>query len=304
MLSDAVTHHIELRRALGFKYRVPATLLRSYARFAQGCGDQVVRTRTVIEWALQAPSSAQRRNRLLTVRRFARELHAEDPRHQVPPADAVGRGRYQRRRPHILTPDEVTALLHAAAMLSPQGTLRPITYAALFALMASTGLRSSEALALTVDDLIDDGLLVRETKFRKSRLVVLHESVRDALQRYIVHPLRPVSAARSLFIGLNGVPLKYSTVIAVFLGVSRSCGLRGAAGEAGVRLHDLRHTFAVRALERSAQYPGGITQHLSALSTYLGHAHVADTYWYLHATPALLSNVASQTEELHLGRRT
>jgi len=205
--------------------------------------------------------------------------------------------------PHIYTSCEVAALIGTAAQLAPQGSLRPITYSTLFALIASTGLRSSEALALTLDDLTPDGLLVRATKFRKSRLVPLHESVRCGLQHYIAHPLRPSSATTSVFVGLNGKPIGYPTVIGVFLGVARSCGLRGAVGKGGARLHDLRHTFAVRALESSAQHPGGSDHHITALSTYLGHAHLSDTYWYLSTTPALLAGVAAQAEALHLGRR-
>ena len=303
MLSDEVTHHIELRQALGFKYRVAATLLRSYARFAEACGDDVVRTPTVMAWALQAPSPAQRRNRLLTVRRFATALHAENPRHQLPHPDALGRCCYRRRAPHIYAPSEVVALIDTAAKLTPQGSLRPVTYSTLFALIATTGLRISEALALTCNDLTDDGLVVRATKFRKSRLVPLHETARNALQRYVEHPFHPTVASSHVFVGLSGKALAYPTVITVFLAVARACGVRGAPGQRGARLHDLRHTFAVRALERSASYPGGIARHITALSTYLGHAHIDDTYWYLQVTPALLAQVASEAETLHQRER-
>lgn len=299
MLSDDITRHVGLRHALGFKYRVVETLLRSYARFAEAQGDQVVQSYTAMQWALQAPSPAQRRNRLLTIRRLARELHAQDPRHEVPDSEALDRCRYRRRVPHIYSPGEVKALIDTAAQLKPRGSLRPLTYSTLFALIDTTGLRVSEALALRLDDLSADGIVVRATKFRKSRLVPLHETAWYGLRRYGEHPLRPGLADGTFFVGAGGRTLCYPTVITVFLTVARSCGLRGAPGMRGPRLHDLRHTFAVRALEQREKYPGSAAQHMAALSTYLGHAHVSDTYWYLQATPVLLKGVARDTEAMH-----
>lgn len=299
MLSHDVTRHIELRRGLGFKYRVQATLLRSYADFAEALGDKVIRTQTVKSWAALAPSAAQRRNRSLTVRRLARELHAEDPNHEVPPADLFGRPHRDRRTPHIYTTGELERLLGAAAQLRPPGSLRPVTYSTLFALIATTGLRVSEALALTLEDVSDDGLIIRATKFRKSRLVPLHETTRGALQRYVEHRMRPAPLEPTVFVGLGGRALSYSTVVSVFLRVARASGLRGGPGERGPRIHDLRHAFAVRALEQCARYEGGVARHILALSTFLGHAHVSDTYWYLQATPTLMAQIAADGEELH-----
>ena len=143
MLTDDLVRYVALHHALGFKFRVQQGLLRSYVAFAEAAGHDVVRADRAMAWASMAPSAPQRRNQLLTVRRFALAMYAEDVRHEVPAADAV-----ERRRPHIYSAGEITQLMRAAAELSPAGTLRPRTYATLFGLLAATGLRISEALAL------------------------------------------------------------------------------------------------------------------------------------------------------------
>ena len=122
MLNEDVTRYVELHRAMGFKFRLQACLLRHFARFAEPRGDRLVQNETVLEWAAQAPSVAQRRGRLLVVRRFARAMQAEDERHEVPPADVFGRPTRIRRMPHIYTPEEIQRLLNAAGQLTPQGS--------------------------------------------------------------------------------------------------------------------------------------------------------------------------------------
>jgi integrase len=166
MLSKALTYHVELHPGLSFKFRTQHGLLRSFVRYAEAHGDTFVHVDRVLDWARQAPSFAQRRNRLVTVRRFALALHAEDCRHEVPPADALGREIFRRRMPYIYTPDEISRLMAAAAML-PTNSDRPLTYATLFGLLAATGMRISEALALHLDDITTDGLVIRRTKFQK-----------------------------------------------------------------------------------------------------------------------------------------
>ena len=168
MLSDAVNRYIELYRSMGFKYKVQAYMLHSFADFAQGRSEEFIQTDSVLEWAASGPSVRQRHDRLLTVRRLACALNAEDQRHQVPPTDVFGRARRSRRTCHIFTPDEIDRLLEAASQLTPPRSIRPITYTALLSLIACTGLRISEALKLELPDLRDDGLLIRATKFQKS----------------------------------------------------------------------------------------------------------------------------------------
>jgi integrase len=164
MLSEDLNRYIDLHRGLGFKFRSQAILLRGFLCEAQTNGDTLVRTETVLAWAAQAPSPPQRRLRLLTVRRFALMMHAEDPGHEVPAADALGRARRERRAPYIYAPGEIVRLVRAAMEMAPQGTIVPLMYATLFGLLAATGLRVSEALALRCDDITADGLIVRQTR--------------------------------------------------------------------------------------------------------------------------------------------
>ena len=303
MLNDDITRYIELHRALGFKYHAPDVLLRSFAAFADRRGDEFVRTQTALDWAVLAPSGAQRRNRLLTVRRFASAMQSEDEHHQLPPADAFGRESCRRGIRHIFTPEEITRLLRAAMQLAPKDSIRPATYATLFGLLAATGLRISEALALALDDVTDDGLIIRATKFHKDRLVPLHDTTQNALSRYVKLRARLGAAESSVFVGLRGTALPYSTVVTTFLNLARLVGLRPGPGQPGPRLHDLRHTFAVRSLEQCSGGQKTVARHTVALSTYLGHAHVSDTYWYLQATQTLMRQIAAAGEHLHIGEQ-
>jgi integrase len=254
-----------------------------------------------LAWAAAAPSAAQRRERVNVVRRFALFMHAQDERHDVPSAFAFGKPVRKRRMPHIFTPDEIQNLLAAAARLAPAGSIRPVTYVVLLSLLACTGLRISEALALQIDDVTCDGLVVRGSKFRKSRLVPLHATARVRLEQYLQHRQRIAGDDRRVFVSIQGTGLPYSTVCAVFLALIRSIGLRAAPGTPGPCLHDLRHTFAVRALESCQGDPAQIARHTLALSTYLGHAHASDTFWYIHATPTLLDGIATAGERLFEG---
>jgi integrase len=304
MLSDDVTRYLDMRSSLGFKDRMPRCLLRRFAEFAAARGDIVVRSQTVIDWAAEAPSAAQRRGRLYTVRRFALHMQAEDACYEVPPASAFGNRPKKRRMPHIYTVDEVQRLLAAAGQLTPSGSMRPTTYVALLSLLFATGVRICEALAFQLEDITSDGLVIRRTKFRKSRLVPLHPTARCGLERYVALRTENTTTDRSVFISLWGTGLRYSTVCAVFLQLARSIGLRGGPGTAGPRIHDARHTFAVRALEACSGNDAEVAHHILALSTYLGHAHPSDTFWYLHATPKLMAGIACAGELLFEGGRS
>lgn len=301
MLTDDMTRYVALHRAVGFTFRIQHGLLKSFVAFAEARGDTIVRITSVLDWAVLAPSPPQRRNRLLTVRRFALAMQAEDTRHEVPAADALGHGLFTRGIPYIYTPDEIARLMRAAAALGPRDTIRPLTYATLFGLIAATGMRISETLALRVDDVTEDGLIVRQTKFQKSRLLPLHETTRRALDAYLTVRTRIGAGDPAVFVSTSGTVPSYNTVKAVFLQLARAIGLRGGPGCPGPRIHDLRHTFAVRSLERCPHDRDAVARHAVALSTYLGHAHVTDTYWYLQATPILLRQIADAGEALHRG---
>lgn len=296
-IMQLVDEFISQQHALGFKYRVQSCLLRNYATFAQERGDRFITTDRVLEWSREAPSAAQTRNRLLTVRRFSLSVHADDPVHQIPPADAFGGSTYRRRRPHIYTMAELATLRQGALCMSPLESVRPLTFHTLITLLWVSGLRISEALALDVEDITIDGLVIRATKFRKNRLVPIHLSTRCALDRYLSSPCRrSVATGNSVFVSTRGTRLVYSTAVSGFLEVMRNVGLRGGAGQPGPCLHDFRHTFAVRSLEQCPACAKSVQRHMVALSTYLGHTHITDTYWYLEATPRLTRQIADLTE--------
>jgi integrase/recombinase XerD len=173
MLSQLVDAYLKLRRSTGFRMGVHEYLLHSFASFAAQRGETHIRTRTAVEWAAQAPSEGQRANRLSMLRVFARFARAEDIGHEVP-SERVFSARRVRYRPFIFTSNQLHDLLVSASKLPPAGSIRPWTFTTLFSLLATTGLRISEALNLRLQDITEDGLVIRETKFQKSRLVPLH----------------------------------------------------------------------------------------------------------------------------------
>ncbi len=301
MLSADVERYLEMRRASGCKFLSPAYPLRNFAAFAEACGDAVVHTSRVLEWAILAPSLSQRRLRLLIVRRFALMMRAEDNRHEVPAADALGRAHFSRPLPYIYSPEEITRLINAAARMGPPGSIRPLTYATLFGLLAATGLRISEALALRIQDITEDALIVRETKFNKSRMVFLHDTVIKALYAYLSTRSNLGVLEDTLFISTEGRALTNRIVDYTFLRLAQSIGLRGEPGQPGPRVHDLRHTFAVRSLEHCPHDRDAVFRHAAALATYLGHSRIEHTYWYLEATPVLLKQIAAAGEAQYLG---
>jgi len=300
MLMQGVDEYLDVRRAAGFQLRVEEGLLRDYASVASTQSEEHVRSATAIAWAARAPSVCQKDRRLKVVVRFARHVHAEDDRHEVPPANVFAAPRI-RRIPHIYEPEEVRRILEEAGRLGPAGSLRPHTYRTLFGLLASCGMRISEALALRIDDITLDGLLIRETKFRKRRLVPMHDSTAREVQRYLRRRRRVAGDVQHLFVSVRHRPLAYTTSFSTFLSILRRLGLRGPPGETGAHLHDLRHTFAVRSLEGCPR--DDVASHMLTLSTYLGHAKVSDTYWYLQATPRLMTNTADVLQAFFEGEK-
>jgi integrase len=301
MLMQSIDSYLALRRTMGFDLRATEKLLRNFARFATERGDDVIYAQTAIDWAAQAPSPNQQDRRLKVVILLARHLRAEDDRNEVPPEGVFGKHPPQRRIPFIFSPLDIRRLVTAASHLGPHGSMRPHTYSTLFGLLAVTGLRISEALALRLADMTEDGLLIHETKFRKSRLVPLHDTTVEALNHYLEHRRNFGGADDHLFLSSKGGALPYQTVNATFLQLVRSIGLRGGPGESGPRIHDLRHSMAVHSLESCPIDRDHVTRHMLALSTYLGHSEIAHTYWYLHATPQLLADIAAACESFMHG---
>jgi len=295
MLKHHVERYVALRRATGFKFRDSERTLRSFAAFAEERGEEIVRAATVVAWASQAKSAKRGHTLLRTVTRFAQFLRAEDPRHEIPPQD-VFRPKAVRPSPHIYSEEDIARILAYAAKLGPAGSLRPLTYSTMFGLMAVAGLRRNEVIELRIGDFTGDGLVIRETKFRKSRFVPLHETAVDRVERYLTERQKVAGHTDHLFISLRRKKLDPHTVLMTFRQVCEKAGLGRTIAGARPRLHDLRHTFAVRALERCPAGRDAVNQHMLALTTYLGHARVESTYWYLERTPQLLRDIAASCE--------
>ena len=297
----SVETYLAVRRAAGFTLSNTEYLLRSFADFATDRKETHIRTATAIDWASQAKSVAQRHTRHQTICRFAQYLRVEDLRHELPPANHFGY-RKTRRVPHIYSRDEINGLVLAATRLCSPDSLLPRTYAALISLLAATGLRISEALHLLVTDITPNGLLIRRTKFQKTRLVPLHATAVTGLGHYLIHRQEAKRGGDHVFVSDEGQPLVYWKVHGVFRALLKSAGIKPSGGR-WPRIHELRHTLAVRTLESSPTGRQRIGQHMLALATYLGHVNINATYWYLETTPELLLDIAVISENFAQGGR-
>lgn len=297
-----VEDYLAMRRNLGFDVERLRWLLRDFARFLgriEHRGPITVDLAT--RWALssRSPDPARAERRLWAVRQFARHLAAFDPATEIPPAGLFGRIA-RRNQPHIYSDAEITALLQECNRLQPRDGLRPRTYVALFSLLASSGLRLSEACRLRRHDVdLCKGLLtVREGKFRKSRLVPLHPTTVQALIRYVARrdASRGTQPSEFFFHTDRAPALERAAVEKTFSRLRDRLGwtTHGRAGRP--RIHDLRHTFAVRRLLRWYEEGAEVNRKILALATYLGHAKVTDTYWYLSAVPELMAVTAQRFE--------
>jgi integrase len=255
-----------------------------------------------VQWALSSHSSdpAQAIRRLSAVRSFARHRAVFDPATEVPPPGLLGR-LPRRKQPHIYSEAEITALLRQAALLVPRGGLRPRTYVAFFSLLLATGLRLSEACRLTLRDvdLADGVLTVQGSKFRKSRLVPLHPTATQALTRYRTYRDACRHAPRSdYFFRTDRTPaLTRAAVEKTFSRLRHRLGWSAEGRARRPRIHDIRHTFTVRRLLRWYEDGADIDRQILALVTYLGHAKVTDTYWYLSAVPELMAITSQRFEQ-------
>jgi integrase len=299
MLTRAVETYLAVRRAAGFDLRSQGSQLSSFAAFSEARKRHYVSTDIAIGWAGLARSVPQRARRLGMVIRLARYLRAEDERHEVPPA-VFGAETLPRPTPYILTGEQISQLITAASQSKYR--ICRATYRALFSLLACTGMRVSEATQLQLDDISSDGLVIRRTKFRKSRLVPLHETAQAGLERYLQQrrPYAPLDD--HVFVSLRRKPLSRSDVEKAFRMAVKRIGLPPRRGRARPTPHSLRHAFAVRALETCPDGRDAITKHMLALSTYLGHSKVADTYWYLEAVPELMREIAERAEQFAMGK--
>ena len=299
--------YLALRRGLGCTLRHAGLGLGDFVSFLEQQGAACITTAWAVAWA-QPPVSARPAEwarRLSYVRGFARYRSATDARTEIPPWGLLPH-RPERARPSLSTDTELQQWLAAALRRAPAGGLRPWTSHALLGLLAVTGLRISEALGLTLEDVdLRTGVLtVRGTKFGKSRLVPLHASTQQVLTAYTVRR-GAVPAGRhasAFFVSRRGTRLDGATVRRTFYTLSRQIGLRGPSASHGPRLHDFRHRFAVQTLVQWYRAGAEVGPRLPILSTYLGHVQVRDTYWYLTACPELMGCAVQRLEQRWEGR--
>lgn len=300
----AVQRYLDERRRLGFDLRIAGGQLMRFARYADARGHQGPLTLDLqLDWAREhvrrtGPVTWARRVEI--VRPFAAYYRQFEPQTEVPDLKIFGRG-HRRLAPHIYTEQEICDLLDVAGRLTPQGGLRPATYRTLFGLIAAAGLRLSEALRLRDEDVDLRGatLTVHQTKFNKSRCLPLHPSVLQALTDY--RQLRDRVVARlvdkSFFVSPSGIALPARTVENTFSRMRDRQGWSPRGEHAHLRIQDLRHSFATRRVQlwRAAGVP--IDQAMFWLCTYLGHAKISDTYWYLTGVPELMTVIGEKFED-------
>lgn len=305
-LRQALEDYISIRRSLGFDLQRPAGALRNFVSFLQTEGASYITAELALRWAKQSANAqpATWACRLGIVRRFATWHRAADPRTEVPSGELLPH-RYQRKPPYIYNDAEIERIVCATEQLPSSRGLRAITYSTCFQLLAVTGMRVSEALALDDKDVdLEQGLLtIRRTKFGKSRLLPVHASTTDALRSYIEHRdgILPKSATQGFFVSERGTRITGSSARYTFAKVSQKIGLRaGAPGHGcGPRLHDMRHRFAAQALVGWYRAGLDVERELPKLATYLGHVHINETYWYIEAVPELLQLATERLVEKH-----
>ncbi len=306
-----IDEYLRLRRGMGFKLEVDETRLRRFAAFLAKRKANHITTKLALEFACanESVGVVGRVGRLVAIRGFARYLHAFEPKHEIPPAGLIRSGR-TRAKPRLCTQNELSRLLAAALEVDATATrgLRPWTLHALFGLLAVTGMRIGEAIALRQSDVNweERVLTIRGGKFGKSRVVPVHGTTLKVLREYACRRDRhlredwrgeKVSGTGDLFFVSNrGTVLSGGWLRTSFRVLLQRSGMTGA-GRPNMRIHDLRHRFAVETLRRwYRQKNCDVESRLPALSTLLGHVNVAATYWYLSSTPALRAAAASRLE--------
>lgn len=291
-----VRSYLAHRRALGFQLDRQGHLLLDFARYADGRGHRGPLTNPLmIRWA-SSPQQANRAywaQRLGVVRVFAQHLSRIEPQTQLPPRHLFGSA-FRRNPPHLYSPAQIRQILCRAARL--RGRLRPFTFQSLMGLLACTGLRISEALHLKVGDVDwkQSLVIVRESKYGKSRLVPLHRTAMAPLRAYAHRRQKRFPLAEHFFVSERGRRLALSTVEQTFQTLREGIPY----GRRPPRLHDFRHTVAARVLQHWQASKRGAVHRVPILSRFLGHAQVTDTYWYFTAFPQLLREATEHFKPL------
>ena len=291
--------YVNMRQGLGYKFQRQAQRLADFVSFMENHEAETITTKLAVKWATLPPDrNASWALRLTAVRGFARHVANLNPKTEVPPPGILPP--LKRAKPYIYSDEEIIALLAVAMALPPADGLRRWTYHCLFGLLAVTGMRLSEAIGLQRNDVdLEAGVLtIGWSKCGKSRLVPLHPTACAVLRSYSIRRDAHLGSRCSpnFFVAQSGGRLRQPSIHRVFMQLSRGIGLRHHGDRTGPRIHDFRHRFAIRTLVGWYREGTDLEKKLPALSTYLGHTLVRDTYWYLSACPELMQEAARRLD--------
>lgn len=295
-LAQHLTRYLDDRRAAGYETKEPGKFLRSFVEHCRRARASFITADLAIEWATIGASRRARIRRLRAARELALFARLDDARHQLPPAEYFGRDRPVRPTPYVLTDGEVAALIRGAREGAAGGVVDPRVFATLLGLLACTGVRIGEALALHCSDITSGGLLIRVSKRGRGRLLPLHRTAQRALNDYLRWRKTKAALSDHLFVGSTGRRLSYDWAKDSLRRLRIAIGLHEYRAGRRLGLHALRHTWAVRALQRGPSGRDAVGVHMKAVSEYLGHAELSDTYWYYEGTPELLLDVMKECE--------
>jgi len=304
-LAEHATQYLRARRALGVKLERHGRLLPDLVAYVEAAGSSTVTRELAISWA-RSPAGAHPQwwaARLSIARGFAAYLRTIDPETEIPPA-GVFAVHYQRPAPYLWSREDINRLLDAARQLGPP--LKAASYEALFGLLAVTGMRLGEALALEPDDVdLEGGVITiraRTAKLERARIVPLHPTTVRALELYATTRARLCARPRAstFFLSSTGAGLNRSAVAKTLRELTTTVGLR--TDTVHPTAHHLRHSFAVSTLIDWQRSSVQIDEQIAVLSTFLGHVSPAETYWYLTATPELMDSAAQRLERRLGGR--
>ena len=295
-----LNEYLEVRRALGYQLVGTERLLNKFIGFLNERNRDHITVHLALEWAM-LPQNVRRSHwsqRYSAVRLFAQYVRPEDPRTEFLPPHQL---KYPtcRAKPYIYSDEEISRLLEACHSLLSKG-LRHHTYFTFFGLLVVTGCRVSELVALNRNDFDEPQgwIIVRNSKFNKSRLLPMHKTTCLQLKQYaqIRDRIYSTTDTEAFFVSDQGTRLTIWSVRGAFIGLSKKVGLRAPSDTHGPRIHDMRHTFAVKSLLRWYQEGVCVDQKIALLSAYLGHKKPSDTYWYLSGIPELLAEATRRLE--------
>lgn len=300
-LNARLDAYLAIRQALGFRLQAEGQLLRNFILFLESKGNpHPIRAYVAVEWACSSCASRGSKGqaaRLSIVRKFLAHLRATIPETEVPDHGLVSSAR--RPKPYLFSPEQIDRIIAAVRAKGPDGSLRPHTLSAVISVLAATGLRVGEAIRLLIDDVKLDALpphlIIRETKFCKSRIVPIHPTTADMLRKYSEQRKRLQYDALSdvFFVSERGSHLSYHSLWRWFARITRKLGMWPTSGR-HPSLHCIRHYFAIRRILLWYQEGADVQALLPTLSVYLEHVRPQDSYWYLTATPELLGSAAER----------